>query len=213
MVHHTNFPTSTRRIKKAVSQYLPSSNNQICLCLRAFIKMILGITLCGSPLPEPPSEQLISNLIQPNPEELASNEAFFEIKSSDTSYYGRKKGIQGIHKDQSTSELFNYGIQKASFQLKIKTITKWDNIILGFITKHWLHAFNIGSFKNNSLDPSQCQHEKVIRISERCLRGQKDNFRKPKIPRKTRTKPHVRSKVWNYSIGIGIEKMKLWLIK
>ncbi|MBW0465907.1 hypothetical protein O181_005622 [Austropuccinia psidii MF-1] len=100
MVHHTKFPTSTRRINKAVSKYLPSSNNQIRLFLRDFIKMILGIAPCGSPLPEPPSGKLISNLIHPTTEELVSNEAFFEITSSDTSYNGGRRGIPGMHKDQ-----------------------------------------------------------------------------------------------------------------
>ncbi|MBW0550794.1 hypothetical protein O181_090509 [Austropuccinia psidii MF-1] len=120
--------------------------------------MILAISPCGSPLPEPPSEQLISNLIQKTTEELVSTEAFFDIPSSDISFYGGRKGIIGMHKDKCTSELYSYGTQKVSFQLNIKTITTWDNMILGVITKHWLHALNIGSFRNHALDLFQCQH-------------------------------------------------------
>ncbi|MBW0464124.1 hypothetical protein O181_003839 [Austropuccinia psidii MF-1] len=101
--------------------------------------MILGIAPRGSPLSEPHSEQLMSNLVQPTAEELVSNEALFEITTSDTSYYGGRKGIPGMHTDKCTSELFNYGSHKVSFQLNIKTIRTWDNIILGVITKHWFH--------------------------------------------------------------------------
>ncbi|MBW0520337.1 hypothetical protein O181_060052 [Austropuccinia psidii MF-1] len=135
MVHCTEFSTSTRRIDTAVSQYIPRSNDQIFLCLRDHIKMVLGIFPCGLPLPKPPSEKLILNLIQPTTEELVSNEYYSEIPSSDTIYYGGRNGIPGIYKDPCTSELFNYGIQKVYFQMNIKTITTWDNRILGVITK------------------------------------------------------------------------------
>ncbi|MBW0477813.1 hypothetical protein O181_017528 [Austropuccinia psidii MF-1] len=192
MVHHTKFPTSNRRINEEFSQHLPSSIDQIFLCPRNFITIVLGISPLGSPLPGPLPEKLISNSIQPTIEELASNEACFEISSSDTSYCGERKGITGIHRDKFTAELFNYGIENVSVQLKIKTITTRDNIIFGVIKQQWLHALTIGYFRNYALDPSQCQPERVMGISECFLREKKDNFRNPKIPRKTRKKPHVR---------------------
>ncbi|MBW0517108.1 hypothetical protein O181_056823 [Austropuccinia psidii MF-1] len=77
--------------------------------LRNFIEMLLGIAPHGSPLPETPSEQLISKPIQPTTEELVSTEDFFEIPSSDARYYGGRKGIPGMHKDQCMSDVkFEY---------------------------------------------------------------------------------------------------------
>ncbi|MBW0521233.1 hypothetical protein O181_060948 [Austropuccinia psidii MF-1] len=119
MVYHTHFPTSTRK-EKEVSQYLPSSNNQVYLCLGYFIEIILYIAPCGCSLPQPLSEKLISQYMEPNKEEGETNQSSFGIPFSNTNYCGGRKGTPGRNKDQYTSELSSYGAHNITFWLNNK---------------------------------------------------------------------------------------------
>ncbi|CAH7672606.1 hypothetical protein PPACK8108_LOCUS7420 [Phakopsora pachyrhizi] len=48
-------PKSTRTLNKLVSSHIPPSQDSLCICIRDFTKMILGLTKNNNNLPLPPS--------------------------------------------------------------------------------------------------------------------------------------------------------------
>ncbi|CAH7685212.1 hypothetical protein PPACK8108_LOCUS19697 [Phakopsora pachyrhizi] len=48
-------PKSTRALNKLVSSHIPPSQESLCICIRDFTKMILGLTKNNNNLPIPPS--------------------------------------------------------------------------------------------------------------------------------------------------------------
>ena len=69
--------------------------------------------------------------------------------------------------------------------------TKWDKILSEVIRKHWLNAKENDAFTNYPLDIEFCKKDILFGLLERWLRGQKDNYMKPRTRNK---KPRSRVK-------------------
>ena len=180
-----NGRSQTRTLNKAVSHTLPGRTDQIALCLRNFTKMILNMQPSKDKLPSPPDSQEVQNLKRIDLEELGTHVDFFNAPCDDTNLYFGRKSIPGKYKEQCQKELGHYGMTVPTFQWDTKGITKWDNLILTVIVKHWLHAKEEGAFSKYAIDTQYSRREVILGLSESWLRGQKDNYCNPRSRRKS----------------------------
>ena len=167
------FPRSHRAQNAAVSKLIPSSNDQLCLCVRDFIKAVLNVKHRGEVLPPPPTPEEEILLATITASEILSSEDDFGVETEDSNLYGGKRAIPGKFKELCQKELQKIGVSRPTFNWNARQNTPWDNTVLTIIVKHWLHAQREGAFSHYPIQTRYCNFDCMSAIADRWVRGQK----------------------------------------
>jgi len=195
-----------RVLNAKLSKFLPSSNHQVSICLRDFIKIILNVKRTKESMPPPPSETEVVNFTakQPPLSTIEANQLVFNKTTTNQEVYAGAQGVPGRFKELCHGELESYGISPPTFQWGLSDITAWDEVMIQVIVKHWLHAKKEGAFAAYALDEGYCTSLTLLGLADRWLRGQKDKHKKPKN-RAGISKPRVRQKVSFICLSLSCE--------
>ncbi|CAH7677633.1 hypothetical protein PPACK8108_LOCUS12806 [Phakopsora pachyrhizi] len=173
-------PKSTRTLNKLVSSHIPPSQDSLCICIRDFTKMILGLTKNNNNLPLPPSSDEVDTATPLNITDVDIDSLVVEERNIATEEASNTKRILHKYKSLCLSEMAQHNIQHPTFQWDIKGQTSWDGLVIDILVKHWLYAKNKESFQEYPLKSGFCTKTIVSVIVEQWLRGQKASYGKDK---------------------------------
>ncbi|CAH7671650.1 hypothetical protein PPACK8108_LOCUS6448 [Phakopsora pachyrhizi] len=174
-------PKSTRTLNKLVSSHIPPSQDSLCICIRDFTKMILGLTKNNNNLPLPPSSDEVDTATLLNITDVDIDSLVVEERNIATEEASITKRIPLKYKSLCLSEMAQHNIQHTTFQWDVKGQTRWDGLVIDILVKHWLYAKNKEAFQEYPLQSDFCTKTIVSAIVERWLRGQKASYGKDKI--------------------------------
>lgn len=175
-----NFQKSTRTLNKMVASHIPPSYDSFCVCIRDFAKLVLNLTKEKKDLPPPPSSLEIERIysVRINEIQIQSLSVDEEEAINEEVCFG--KNIPVKFKKLCHAELAKYNIFNQTFQWNAKGQTKWDDLMISVIVKHWFYAKDNQAFQNYPIQSDLCHETTVTAILERWLRGQKASYLKKK---------------------------------
>lgn len=179
----THLQKSTRTLNKMVASHLPPSHSPFCVCIRDFTKLVLEITKQNKNLPPPPSSLQNERLLIININDIEINSLNVENTQTLVEDSSIGKGIPVMFKNLCQAELVKYNIENPTFQWDIKGQSKWDEVMISVIVKHWFFAKGNQAFLNYPIQSDLCNQNIVAAILERWLRGQKASYLKNKKPK------------------------------
>ncbi|CAH7682523.1 hypothetical protein BY996DRAFT_8688380 [Phakopsora pachyrhizi] len=174
-------PKSTRTLNKLVSSHIPPSHDSLCICIRDFTKMILGLTKNNNNLPLPSSSDEVYTATLLNITDVDIDSLVVEERNIATEEANITKKIPLKYKSLCFSEMAQHNIQHPTFQWDFKGQTRWDGLVIDILVKHWLYAKNKEAFQEYPLQSDFCTKTIVSAIVEQWLRGQKASYGKDKI--------------------------------
>ncbi|KAI8444893.1 hypothetical protein BY996DRAFT_4651233 [Phakopsora pachyrhizi] len=113
-------PKSTRTLNKLVSSHIPPSQDSLCICIRDFTKMILGLTKNNNNLPPPPSSDEFDTATLLNITDVDIDSLAVEERNIATEEASITKIIPLKHKSLCLSEMAQHNIQNPTFQWDVK---------------------------------------------------------------------------------------------
>ncbi|CAH7676657.1 hypothetical protein PPACK8108_LOCUS11820 [Phakopsora pachyrhizi] len=117
-------PKSTRTLNKLVSSHIPPSQDSLCICIRDFTKMILGLTKNNNNLPLPPSSDEVDTATLLNITDVDIDSLVVEERNIATEEASITKKIPLKYKSLCLSEMAQHNIQHATFQWDVKGISR-----------------------------------------------------------------------------------------
>ncbi|CAH7677697.1 hypothetical protein PPACK8108_LOCUS12886 [Phakopsora pachyrhizi] len=174
-------PKSTRTLNKLLSSHIPPSQDSLCICIRDYTKMILGLTKNNNSLPLPPSSYEVDTATLLNITDVDIVSLVVEERNIATEEANITKRIPLKYKSLCLSDMAQHNIQHPTFQWDVKVQTRWDGLVIDILVKHWLYAKNKEAFQEYPLQSDFCAKTIVSAIVERWLRGQKASYGKDEI--------------------------------
>ncbi|KAI8448069.1 hypothetical protein BY996DRAFT_4591948 [Phakopsora pachyrhizi] len=159
-------PKSTRTLNKLVSSHIPPSQDSLCICIRDFTKMILGLTKNNNNLPLPPSSDEVDTATLLNITDVDIDLLVVEERNIATEEASITKRIPLKYKSLCLSEMAQHNIQHPTFQWDVKGQTMWDGLVIDILVKHWLYAKNKEAFQEYPLQSDFCTKTIVSAIVE-----------------------------------------------
>ncbi|KAI8444098.1 hypothetical protein BY996DRAFT_6535720 [Phakopsora pachyrhizi] len=162
-----NFQKSTRTLNKMVASHIPPSYDSFCVCIRDFAKLVLNLTKEKKDLPPPPSSLEIERIysVRINEIQIQSLSVDEEEAINEEVCFG--KNIPVKFKKLCHAELAKYNIFNQTFQWNAKGQSKWDDLMISVIVKHWFYAKDNQAFQNYPIQSDLCDETTVTAILER----------------------------------------------
>ncbi|CAH7672836.1 hypothetical protein BY996DRAFT_6424450 [Phakopsora pachyrhizi] len=159
-------PKSTRTLNMLVSSHIPPSQDSLCICIRDFTKMILGLTKNNNNLPLPPSSDEVDTATLLNITDVDIDSLVVEERNIATEEASITKRIPLKYKSLCLSEMAQHNIQHPTFQWDVKGQTRWDGLVIDILVKRWLYAKNKEAFQEYPLQSDFCTKTIVSAIVE-----------------------------------------------
>ncbi|KAI8447682.1 hypothetical protein BY996DRAFT_6420694 [Phakopsora pachyrhizi] len=173
-------PKSTRTLDKLVSSHIPPSQDSLCICIRDFTKIILGLTKNNNNLPLPPSSDEVDTATLLNITDVDIDSLVVEERNIATEDASNTKRISLKYKSLCLSEMAQHNIQHPTFQWNVKGQISWDALVIDILVKHWLYAKKIEAFQEYPLKSDFCTKTIISAKVEQWLRGKKESYGKDK---------------------------------
>ncbi|KAI8446003.1 hypothetical protein BY996DRAFT_8399882 [Phakopsora pachyrhizi] len=165
-----NFQKSTRTFNKMAASHIPPSYDSFCVCICDFAKLVLNLTKEKKELHAPPSSLEIEKIYSVAIIEIDIQSLSVDEEEAITEELCIGKNIPVKFKKLCYADLEKYNIINQTFQWNAKEQTKWDELMISVIVKHWFHAKNNQAFHNYPIQSDLCDETTFTTILERWLR-------------------------------------------
>ncbi|CAH7683738.1 hypothetical protein PPACK8108_LOCUS17429, partial [Phakopsora pachyrhizi] len=129
-----------RTLNKLVSSNIPPSQDSLCICIRDFTTIILGLTKNNNNLPLPPSSDEVDTATLRNITNADIDSLVVEERNIATEESSNSKKLPLKFKIVCLSEMAQHNIQHITFQWNVKGQTSWNGLVIDILVKHWLYA-------------------------------------------------------------------------
>ncbi|CAH7681708.1 hypothetical protein PPACK8108_LOCUS14350 [Phakopsora pachyrhizi] len=163
------FPKSTKTLNKLLSSHIPASQDSLCICIRNFTKMILGLTKNNNNLPLPPSSDEVDTATLLNITNVDINSLVAEERNIATEEASITKRIHLKYKSLCLSEIAQHNIQHPTFQWDVKVK------IVSAIVEQWLRGQKASYGKDKITNRNLSRIKKKIIPHINCISDTEEN--------------------------------------
>lgn len=171
---------SLKAQNKVVTPWLPQRNSDACQVITDFVKYLLGRTSPQAPYPLSPDPTELAQLPELTPESIISNLRILDIEDPATNHLvqteislPRQTPCWSKHKQQFLSDLAFHKIPRFTFAWEDSYMSRWNQIMICFIIKHWQLAKEHNAFSQYRINPKHGSLAIARGVIERWLRGRK----------------------------------------
>ncbi|CAH7667470.1 hypothetical protein PPACK8108_LOCUS1865 [Phakopsora pachyrhizi] len=143
-------------MNKLVSSHISPSQDSLCIHIKDFTKMTLGLTKNYNNLPLSPSSDEVDTATLLNINDVDIDSLVVEERNIATEEASNTKKIPLKFKSLCLSEMAQHNIQHPTFQWNVKGQNSWDCLVIDILVKHWLYAKHKEAFQEHILQSDLC---------------------------------------------------------
>ncbi|EGG00993.1 uncharacterized protein MELLADRAFT_111368 [Melampsora larici-populina 98AG31] len=173
--HEGRIAQSVKAQNRAVFAWLPPHHSAYCQAISEFTWYLLRVS--DERFPPPPTNSELALLPMLSTAAILDNTAVFAVDLSPNNLpstqvlSGRRKASWINHKGLFLYDLAQSGVPRATLEWIVSKDSRWNDIMLAFVAKHFTWALEQNAFSRYSINPTHITNEKLWGVLERWVRG------------------------------------------